>query len=188
MIMMVLRMTVWLALCALVYAAYPALAPAWGFAVVAAVGLLALFWLSPRQAAADWLVIDGSNVMHWFDETPSLETVSLVAAQLAQLGYRPIVWFDANVGYKVGSRYMGAEDLARHLPVAAKAIRVAPKGSPADPLLLAEAVRLRARVVSNDRFRDWTGDFPQLADAAFLVRAKVHAKGLTMEIKPFGQG
>ncbi|MGB5558598.1 MAG: hypothetical protein WBN04_11365 [Paracoccaceae bacterium] len=100
--------------------------------------------------------------------------------------FRMFVWFDANVGYKVGSRYMTERDLALHLPLSSHAIRVAPKGSPADPLLLAEAVRLRGRVVSNDKFRDWTKEFPQLRDDAFLVRATIHGTGLTMEIKPAG--
>lgn len=181
------RILVWLALCAVVFAAYPALAPPWVFAIVAAAGVLALRRIAVKPPpAANWVVIDGSNVMHWFDETPSLNTVSAVATQLISQGYQPIVWFDANVGYKVGSRYMGERALAQHLPVSARAIRVAPKGNPADPLLLTEAVRLRARVVSNDKFRDWTEAFPQLADEAFLIRAKVNAKGLTMEIKPAG--
>ncbi len=89
--------------------------------------------------------------------------------------FRMFVWFDANAGYKVGSRYMTERALALHLPVSACAIRVASKGSPTDPLLLTEAVRLRGRVVSNDRFRDWTEALPQLTDEAFLIRAKVHA-------------
>ncbi len=184
MIMVVFRILCWLALCALVYLVFPAYAPLWAAAAIAGAGLI--YRLAPRQPKPDWVVVDGSNVMHWFDETPSLRTVSSVVEKLTDLGYSPVVWFDANVGYKVGSRYMGERDLALFLPVPAAAIRVAPKGSPADPLLLAEAVRLRARVVSNDRFRDWTGEFPQLADAAFLIRAKVHGKTLTMEVKPAG--
>ena len=184
MMLSLFRMFIWLALCALVYVSYPTLAPAWLFAVVAAAGLWLLYRIAAERPIANWVVIDGSNVMHWFDETPSLNTVSLVATQLIEQGYRPIVWFDANVGYKVGSRYMNERALAQHLPVSARAIRVSPKGEPADPLLITEAIRLGARVVSNDRFRDWRDAFPQLADDAFLIRAKVHATGLTMEIKP----
>ncbi len=188
MIIALFRMLSWVALCALGYLVYPDFAPVWIVAGIA--GCLLFFRLAPRQprqskpSKLDWVVIDGSNVMHWFDDTPSLSTVASVVEQLTDLGYLSIVWFDANVGYKVGSRYMTERDLARFLPVSSSAIRVAPKGSPADPLLLAEAVRLRGRVVSNDKFRDWTKEFPQLRDDAFLVRATIHGTGLTMEIKP----
>lgn len=182
MFLMSLRILCWLALCALGVVVLPAYEALW---IVAAIGgALLLYRLTPKSVRPDWVVIDGSNVMHWFDETPSLETVRLVATHLMDQGYQPIVWFDANVGYKVGGGYMNERSLAQHLPVSARAIRVAPKGCPADPLLLAEAIKLRARVVSNDKFRDWTGEFPQLADAAFLIPAKVHPTGLTMEISP----
>ncbi len=143
MIMTMFRMLVWLALCAMVYVACPALGPTWILVGVAVAGLLGLYWLTPKPTVANWVVIDGSNVMHWFDETPSVNTVSLVAYQLIEQGYRPIVWFDANVGYKVGSRFMNERALAGHLPVDARAIRVAPNGSPADPLLIEQAVRRR---------------------------------------------
>jgi len=186
MVVTILRILILLALCALGAAVFPDFTLWWIGAAVA--GSVLFYRLAPKRQKLNWVVIDGSNVMHWFDETPSLNTVAQVSQHLIDLGYMPIVWFDANVGYKVGARYMGEAVLARYLPVSARAIRVAPKGSPADPLLLSEAVRLRARVVSNDRFRDWTGDFPQLADDAFLIRAKVHSEGLTMEIKPAGQG
>ena len=120
--------------------------------------------------------------MHWFDETPSLNTVSAVATQLMKQGYRPIVWFDANVGYKVGSRYMNERALALHLPVDARAIRVSPKGEPADPFLIAEALRLRGQVVSNDRFRDWVEAYPQLKEKTFLVRGEIRGNDVMLQL------
>ena len=38
------------------------------------------------------------------------------------------------------------------------AVMVAPKGQPADPHILFVARDLGARIVSNDRFRDWAGE------------------------------
>ena len=126
--------------------------------------------LRPRPR---YIVVDGSNVLHWRDETPSLETVRDVVAQLTAKGFVPVIWFDANVGYKVGDRYLGPARLARKLGVPARQVFVAPKGTPADPLLLEGAEALRAKVVTNDRFRDWTAQHPQIGEPGFLVPGRV---------------
>jgi hypothetical protein len=102
-----------------------------------------------------WVVIDGSNVMFWEDETPSL------------------VWFDANAGYKLADRYMNPRDLSRAIGLSAKQVRVAPKGSPADPLLLDDAAKLESGIVSNDRYRDWVSRFPEVIRPEMMVRGRV---------------
>lgn len=132
--------------------------------------LLARAWKTRRTP---WIVVDGSNVMHWDDETPALETVDRLVRELVEMGFVPLLWFDANVGYKVGDSYMGPERLSRRIGVPARRIFVAPKGTPADPLLLRAANRLKAPVVTNDRFRDWVEHFPQVQDPGFLVRGRV---------------
>ncbi|MBF9043031.1 hypothetical protein HKCCE4037_06820 [Rhodobacterales bacterium HKCCE4037] len=116
------------------------------------------------------VVIDGSNVMHWKDETPSLDTVKEVIAALADLGFRPGIIFDANVGYKLEGRYLDDSHLARRLNLPADRTLVVPKGEPADPTILAAARDMGARIVTNDRFREWIAEFPEIAETGTLVR------------------
>lgn len=120
-----------------------------------------------------WVVIDGSNVMFWEDERPSLSTVSAVVGEVKKAGLTPLVWFDANAGYKVGDRYMNPRDLSRAIGVPIKQVRVAPKGSPADPLLLEDAAKLGTGVVSNDRYRDWAETYPSVTQPGVLVRGRM---------------
>ena len=120
-----------------------------------------------------WVVIDGSNVMFWQDETPSLSTVSAVVGEVRKAGLTPLVWFDANAGYKVGDRYMNPRDLSQAIGVSRKQVRVAPRGSPADPLLLEDAAKLGTGVVSNDRYRDWAESFPSVTKPGVLVRGRM---------------
>ena len=135
-----------------------------------------VLWLGWRlfavrsKAARRSIIIDGSNVMFWDGGTPRAETVRAVVETLGREGYHSVVWFDANAGYKLFGRYAGPRDLAPYLGVPPRQVFVAPKGVPADPLVLEAARKLRARVVSNDRFRDWRESFPELGDARRLVR------------------
>ncbi|MBK1635201.1 NYN domain-containing protein [Rhodovulum adriaticum] len=143
------------------------------FALACAVGALILLVLAPRKGRRDYIVVDGSNVMYWDAETPKLETVGHVVKALETRGLVPVIWFDANVGYLVSDRYMGVERLARALTVPSRQVFIAPKGTPADPLLLNGAAVLKARVVTNDRFRDWVADHPQVQQPGFLVPGQV---------------
>ena len=120
-----------------------------------------------------WVVIDGSNVMFGEDETPSLSTVTAVVGEVRRAGLTPLVWFDANAGYKLANRYMNPRDLSRAIGLSAKQVRVAPKGYPADPLLLDDAAKLDSGVVSNDRYRDWATRFPEVTRPELLVRGRV---------------
>ena len=62
--------------------------------------------------------------------------------------------------------------LSQALSLARSQIRMAPKGTPADALLLEHAAKLGTGVVSNDRFRDWAAAFPSLAEEGVLVRGR----------------
>lgn len=154
---------------------------------VAALVLLLRETLAPRKTLSRgrgkaWIVLDGSNVMHWAGETPSLDPVRSVVEKVRSEGLEPVIWFDANVGYKIGDRYLGPAALAKRLGCAKARVHVAPKGTPADPLLLQHAVSLEARVVSNDRFRDWQEAFPVLAREDFLVRTRSRDRQLTLDL------
>ncbi|MBK0327608.1 hypothetical protein I5535_09885 [Rhodobacteraceae bacterium F11138] len=133
---------------------------------VAAAALVLWAALFPKKS---YIVVDGSNVMHWRGGNPSITTVRQVVQQLIAQGYAPMIWFDANVGYKIGDRYLGPVPLARALGVPVRQVFVVSKGTPADPLLLAAAEELQARVVSNDQFRDWAEDYPMIKGKGFLI-------------------
>lgn len=145
--------------------------------------LILLLRFQPAKAPPRWIVVDGSNVMHWQAETPSLQTVTLVLNDLTSRGFVPVIGFDANVGYLIGDRYMGPERLARQLGVQSRQVFVAPKGTPADPLLLAEASRLGAPVVTNDRYRDWAEAHPQVAETGFLIRGQVAGNKVSLTLQ-----
>lgn len=145
---------------------------------------LVLVWLfvsRTRRPVGNWIVVDGSNVLYWEGNTPDLRSVAHVIGALKSEGYDPVVRFDANVGYKIGNGYMGPGPLADFLGLPRKRVFVASKGVPADPLLLEGAGRLGARVVTNDRYRDWEGDFPQVREEGFLVRGFISTDEVGLE-------
>ena len=162
------------------------------FVAVAAVGgfLALLLWQAvralraARRKAPNWIVIDGSNVMHWKDDRPQIETVRSVVRELTARGYSPGVVFDANVGYKIANRYQDNGALANMLHLKADQVFVVPKGTQADLYLLAAARDLKARVVTNDRFRDWAAAHPEVREPGFLIRGGYRAGALWLEDVP----
>ena len=138
----------------------------------AALASLILILRSQRKpkAPANWIVVDGSNVMHWNDGTPQIAVLRAVLAALTARGFTPGVVFDANAGYKLGQRYHndGARGKLPGLP--GDRVLVVPKGTPADPFLLEAARDLNARIVSNDRFRDGADRHPEVTEPGRLFR------------------
>lgn len=119
---------------------------------------------------ARWVVLDGSNVMHWKDGTPQIDTVIMVLHHLKAAGYSPGVVFDANAGYLLSGRYRHDGDLGKALGLRQDRVMVVPKGTPADPYILTAARDMGAAIVTNDRFRDWVDDFPELHCKTHLIR------------------
>lgn len=143
----------------------------------AAIAVAIVLFLSRRRRAAparadglppNAIVVDGSNILHWGGD-PSLKTLKRVLAAVKAHGYAPIVFFDANVGYKVSNRYLNAGDLAPRIGIGAGRIFVVDRGVVADEMILTYARDHQLRVVSNDRFRDWRGQFPMIAKKRMLV-------------------
>lgn len=141
-----------------------------GFSAFAAPLLLLGAIMRPHR---DYIVLDGSNVLFWRENKSSLDVVSRVIERVKDQGLTPVIWCDANVGYRIVDRYLGPDALARLLGVPRRQVFVALKGVPADPLLLKGACRLNVRVVTNDRFRDWKADHPKVAEPGFLVPRRV---------------
>ena len=95
---------------------------------------------------------------------------------------KPVVWFDANVGYLVGDRYLGPSPLARSFGLSVRQVIVAPKGTPADPMVIEGARSLNARIVSKDRFRDWQDQFPEVRDADSFLRGSIENGALRLDV------
>ena len=86
-----------------------------------------------RHKPIDWAVIDGSNVLFWNAGVPSLDTVAAVVRQVQARGMEPVVWFDANVGYRVGERWLGPMGVVAGLDLPRKRVFVAKRASPPIP-------------------------------------------------------
>ena len=164
-----------------VWAYGPFLSSPFLICAISAVAATILLLPAALRTQPQFIVIDGSNVMHWRDRNPSMKTVKQVVGQVTEQGFVPVVWFDANVGYKIGDRYLGPYPLSRMLGISVRQVFVAPKGTPADPLLLDDAKTLAARVITNDRFRDWTDSHPQIKETGFLVRGQMRDDVVELE-------
>ncbi|MFY2825923.1 NYN domain-containing protein [Ruegeria sp. MALMAid1280] len=121
------------------------------------------------RSRASWVLVDGSNVMHWKNGKADIDTLREVLSELAGSGLKPAVVFDANAGYKLCDRYLDDRALGRLLDLPSSRVMVAPKGNPADPFILNAARDNKARIVSNDRFRDWFDDFSDVLQTGALV-------------------
>ncbi|MEZ5886607.1 MAG: hypothetical protein R3D56_06985 [Paracoccaceae bacterium] len=128
------------------------------------------------------IVIDGSNVMHWKEGEPDIGTVREVLERLMALGYSPGIVFDANVGYKLTGRFLGERELAPLLGLARESILVVNKGVPADRDVLRAAREFRTRIVTNDRYRDWAGEFPEVSAPSHLIRGGYRDGALWLDL------
>ncbi len=135
--------------------------------------LLVLRALVARRGEAparNHVLIDGSNVMHWRDNTPQIDTLREVIAHLRGLGLAPGVIFDANAGYLLTGKYRHDGAMARYLGLPEDRVMVVPKGTVADTTLLTVARDMDAPIVTNDRYRDWAAEYPEIAEPGRLIR------------------
>ena len=150
---------------------------------IASILLLLRRWFRREQEdTRSWVVLDGSNVMHWKGGKPKLETVKEVVDHLSELGFTCGVMFDANAGYLVSGVYVHDAGFGRALGVPEDRVMVVPKGTPADPAILTAARDFGARIISNDRFRDWSGDFPEINEPGLLIRGGYRSGRLWLNV------
>lgn len=140
-----------------------------------------LFRRKPKQDLK-WAVIDGSNVMYWRGGTPQLDTVKAVMQKVAAQGFTPGVMFDANAGYLLEDKYLNDAEFAKRLGLPRDRVMVVPKGVQADAYLLTAARDLGAVIVSNDRFRDWVGDYPEVAIPGHVVQGAFRDAALWLDL------
>ncbi len=135
----------------------------------------------PATSPLGQILVDGSNVMFWDGEVPKIETILRVIGTLHDKGYETGVIFDANVGYKLFGRFHGEGEMANLLLLPKNNVIVVPRGTPADEYLLSAARQFGARIVTNDRYRDWIGQFPELSTPGYLLRGGVRAGRVWVE-------
>lgn len=114
--------------------------------------------------------MDGSNVMYWRDNLPDLVTLRAVLRLLADMGYRPEVTFDANAGYLVAGGFRNSASFADLLGLPRHRVHVVHKGTVADTHILQAARRMKAPIISNDRYREWEADHPEIREPGRLIR------------------
>jgi len=136
-----------------------------------------------RRAKPNWILIDGSNVLYWKGGTPQIGTLRDVVGHLTARGFTPGVVFDANAGYLVAGKYQHHAAMGALLGLPEDRVMVVAKGEPADPVLLAAARDLGARIVTNDRYRDWQGAHPEVGEPGHLVRGGFDSNGLWLDLK-----
>ena len=124
----------------------------------------------PQKTAERWLIIDGSNVMHWKDGTPQMGTLREVVQHLKALGFSPGVVFDANAGHMLAGKYLHHGAMGKLLGLPEEKVMVVHKGTPADATILAAAKDIGARIVTNDRYRDWADTHPEVREPGYLIR------------------
>lgn len=129
-------------------------------------------WRLPGAPAPNWVILDGSNIMHWKDGVPNIEPVREVLAILREQGFTAGVMFDANAGYKLNDKYQHDYAFSKMLKLPENRIMVVPKGTPADPYILMAARDFGARIVTNDQFRDWAEDYPEVNKPGFLIKGR----------------
>jgi len=113
-------------------------------------------------------------VMHWGGD-PSIKVLNRVLQDIAAHGLTPVVYFDANVGYRLMDRFCDAKEMARLTKLREDQICVVDKGVVADGELLQCAADQGLRVVSNDRYRDWRLRYPFLKKKGRVVRGTYDA-------------
>ena len=129
-----------------------------------------------------WIILDGSNVMHWREGKPEIQTLTAVVRHLEKRGYTPGVVFDANAGYLLMGKYQHGRALAQLLRLPEARVMVVPKGTPADPAILRAARDHGARIVTNDRFKDWAKDFPEVKTKGHLITGRIETTRVVLDL------
>lgn len=129
--------------------------------------------LLPAVERRNWIIVDGSNVLYWGQAEPSLAPLLAVLRDIEARGFVAILWFDANAGYLLENRYADEYRMARKVGIKPQYVFIAPKGTPADPLILYTARELTVPVITNDRYRDWATMYPEVLEKGRLISGRI---------------
>ena len=148
----------------------------------ASVILLIGAYFRQRKSSQKWIVIDGSNVLYWKNGVPLIDTVKDVVAAASKSGAKAGVIFDANAGYVVSEKFMNDRKFAKRLNLPRNQVMVVPKGMQADPYILSAARDMGARIVTNDKYRDWTATYPEIRNPGHLIPGNYTSGKLHIDI------
>lgn len=101
------------------------------------------------------ILVDGSNVLFWQGGHAQSGAPLLVIGALKARRFVPSVYFDHSV-----HRHLNEEDLNSLRSVAQ--VNIAPRGTPADGLLLDACAQGRIQIVSCDKYQAWRSSHPRL--------------------------
>ena len=135
-----------------------------------------------KSVTPKYIVLDGSNIMHWKDGTPQIEAVREVVQYLKGQGYSPGVVFDANAGHILFGKYLHHRAMGKQIGLPEDRVMVVQKGTPADPTILAAARDLGASIVTNDRYKDWSDTHPEVHDPGRLIRGGYREGALWLDM------
>lgn len=107
--------------------------------------------------------------MYWGGE-PSKMVLARVIATLREKELSPIAIFDASVGYRLEDRYLNEVDMGAITGLPPTRKLVVHKGVVADEVILDFATAHNLRIVTNDKYRDWTTQFPLVKTKGRLVK------------------
>lgn len=109
---------------------------------------------SPRKWSDMINIVDGSNVAYWESMVkPSFKPVAEVVKTLECQGVKPIVLFDANIGYKVSGRHLSLKEVKEMIGFSCD-IEIVASGTIADRRIVELAELHSAPIVTNDLYRD----------------------------------
>jgi hypothetical protein len=110
-----------------------------------------------RRNTSKLVIVDGSNVAHATEgEKPRLRNIQLMQEKLREDGLEPVVVADAALRHQIDDERQYEQLVDRGV------IKQAPAGTDADYFILNFARELDASIVSNYRFKDSLGNFPEL--------------------------
>jgi hypothetical protein len=107
------------------------------------------------------VIIDGANVAYEERSAggkPKLSNLLKVRAELEGRGFEAIILVDASLKYDIDDQAQ-LESLIR-----AQQVRQVPAGTDADFFILQLAEQLDARIVTNDRYKDYAERYPWIEE------------------------
>ena len=139
-------------------------------------------------------LLDGSNILHW-DKSGrgcSLKPVLAIAEELKRRGDAYQVYFDASARHLLKSDAAEAEQYEKLLAADPEHFQQVPAGTRADDFLLLIASQDdSAKIMTQDRFRDYADRYPQVIHSdrllpGMVIRDMIYFPGINLTI-PFSE-
>jgi len=111
------------------------------------------------------ILIDGSNVLFWQGGQAVVDVPELVVRALRARRFVPVIYFDNTISRHLGKGQLEALEILGD-------VVIAPAGTAADTLLLDACGKGKLQIVSNDHYRDWRQQYPEL-QSKWLVTGSV---------------